>query len=228
MFHFIMPTLFLNIEKWKWNSEYLVYVSNRGHFKNEHKQNLPFKMVGKYLAIMTPNGRQLAHRLVCMTWKPIPNAENMTVDHLNHNTRDNSLENLEWVTKEENLERAKNDYILPAEAGIKGYSDLFYGTKKERKIKNKEIYYTLFHSRLMKATKRTVKCGETVYSSLIEAVLNENVMNTYLLKDLNISKNLRNKINGAISKSAKKAQKAIENNTLYCGKKWSYVDAKSC
>ena len=34
----------------------------------------------------------------------------MTVDHLNHNKRDNSLKNLEWVTKEENWKRAKEDY----------------------------------------------------------------------------------------------------------------------
>ena len=46
-----------------------------------------------------------------LTWRPIPNAEELTVDHLNHNKRDNSLENLEWVTKEENLRRAAEDLI---------------------------------------------------------------------------------------------------------------------
>ena len=46
-----------------------------------------------------------------LTWKPIPDAENLTVDHLNHNKRDNSLINLEWVTFVENQARAKRDRI---------------------------------------------------------------------------------------------------------------------
>ena len=46
-----------------------------------------------------------------LTWRPIPDAEELTVDHLNHNKRDNSLDNLEWVTKEENWERAVNDFV---------------------------------------------------------------------------------------------------------------------
>jgi hypothetical protein len=46
-----------------------------------------------------------------LTWRPTPNAEHLTVDHLNHNKRDNSLENLEWVSQEENIRRAKADFI---------------------------------------------------------------------------------------------------------------------
>ena len=59
------------------------------------------------------------HRLVLLTWRPIPNAEDLTVDHLNHNKRDNSVNNLEWVTEEENLTRAKNDYVI-VEKGKEG------------------------------------------------------------------------------------------------------------
>lgn len=46
-----------------------------------------------------------------LTFKPIPNAEDLTIDHLNHNKRENSVFNLEWVTQEENLLRAKKDFI---------------------------------------------------------------------------------------------------------------------
>ena len=49
--------------------------------------------------------------LVLLTFRPIPNAEDLTVDHLNHNKRDNSLSNLEWVSKVENQERAKTDLL---------------------------------------------------------------------------------------------------------------------
>lgn len=112
MFRFIMPSFNWNIEKWKWNNEYRVYVSNLGHFKNEFKQDIPVKInAGGYVLIKTSQGHKFAHRLVLLTWRPIPDAEALTVDHLNHNKRDNSLTNLEWITKEENGRRAKKDYI---------------------------------------------------------------------------------------------------------------------
>lgn len=112
MFNFILPQFFIRVERWKWNKEYRVYVSNLGNFKNEHKQLLPVKINQKgYCLIKTECGLKLAHRIVMLTWKPIPNAEELTVDHLNHNKRDNSIDNLEWVTAEENQNRAANDYI---------------------------------------------------------------------------------------------------------------------
>ena len=112
MFKFIAPKVKLRVEKWKWNKEYRVYVSNLGQFKNEHKQLLPIKINGKgYCLIKTEAGLKLAHRIVMLTWKPIPNAEDLTVDHLDHNKRNNSIDNLEWVTKEENLKRAADDHI---------------------------------------------------------------------------------------------------------------------
>jgi hypothetical protein len=47
-------------------------------------------------------------------------AENLTVDHLDHNKRNNSLDNLEWVSEEENLRRAKADLIV----GVEGDPDM--------------------------------------------------------------------------------------------------------
>lgn len=47
------------------------------------------------------------HRLVLLTWRPIPNdGEPMTADHLDSNRRNNRLDNLEWVSQDENLRRA--------------------------------------------------------------------------------------------------------------------------
>lgn len=109
----ILPRFLFKIERWKWNSDYRVYVSNLGHIKNEHKQDLPVYIDSNgYCRVHTACCRyKTVHRLVMLTWRPIPNAEELTVDHLNHNKRDNSLENLEWVTEEENLRRATEDLI---------------------------------------------------------------------------------------------------------------------
>lgn len=109
----ILPRFLFKIERWKWNSDYRVYVSNLSHIKNEHKQDLPVYIDNNgYCRVHTVCcSYKTVHRLVMLTWRPIPNAEELTVDHLNHNKRDNSLENLEWVTKEENLRRAAEDLI---------------------------------------------------------------------------------------------------------------------
>ena len=108
MFKIILPKLLLNIERWKWNEEYRIYVSNTGKFKNEYKKPMPILINQKgYITIKTLYGLKLAHRLVMLTWNPIPNAEDLTVDHLDHNKRNNAVSNLEWVTKAENLSRAE-------------------------------------------------------------------------------------------------------------------------
>ena len=109
---FIMPRFFVNCERWKWNEDLRLYVSTHGHFKDEHKRNKACKVKDNYFWINV-NGKWLpAHRVVLLTWRPLPNdGEPMTVDHLNSITRDNRLCNLEWVTREENLRRANNNVL---------------------------------------------------------------------------------------------------------------------
>lgn len=110
----MLPNLILKIEKWKFNKEYGVYVSTLGNFKDRHKRLIPVKINQSGYCMIKVEGTipfKPAHRLVMLTWKPIANAEDLTVDHLNHNKRDNSLDNLEWVSYEENQLRARNDRI---------------------------------------------------------------------------------------------------------------------
>lgn len=112
MFKFVAPRFIFKVERWKWNDEFRVYVSNMGHFMDEHKKIIPIKIAeGGYVGIYTNYGWVFAHRLVMKTWRPTANMESLTVDHLDHNKRNNSVENLEWVTRAENLARAEADYI---------------------------------------------------------------------------------------------------------------------
>lgn len=109
----IFPRFILKIERWKFNKDFGVYVSTLGQFKDRHKRNLAVLINQHgYCAVKTERGLIQAHRLVLFTWRPIPEAETLTVDHKNHNKRDNSLDNLEWVTREENIHRAARDYVV--------------------------------------------------------------------------------------------------------------------
>lgn len=114
MFNIMLPKINLRVEKWKYNREYEVYVSTLGNFKKKNKKRLPICIgTDGYCRVRTSCGLIFCHRLVMLTFKPIPNAENLTVDHLNHNKRENTIYNLEWVTKYENLRRARADLIIP-------------------------------------------------------------------------------------------------------------------
>ena len=111
-----MFNIHFSIEKWKWNADFGIYVSNKGRFRNENKKDVPVVIDNKsgYCRVYcggTVHTHLLAHRVVLLTWRPTANAENLTVDHLDHNKRNNALDNLEWVSFEENQRRAKADEI---------------------------------------------------------------------------------------------------------------------
>jgi hypothetical protein len=126
----MFPTIKLNIERWKYNPTFELYVSNMGHIRNKSKADIaPKIMENGYVVVYvygSINCYVLLHRVVMLTWKPTPEAEKLTVDHLDHNKRNNALSNLEWVTKEENQRRADADYI----SGIEFYGNLV-GCKQE-------------------------------------------------------------------------------------------------
>jgi hypothetical protein len=86
-----------------------------GHIRNKSKADIaPRIMQNGYVVVYvygSLNCYMLLHRVVMLTWKPTPEAEQLTVDHIDHNKRNNALSNLEWVTQEENLRRAHDDYV---------------------------------------------------------------------------------------------------------------------
>lgn len=177
MCRFILPTLKLNIERWKWNSEFRVYVSNMGNFKDEHKKPIAVKIGSGsgYIKIKTPYGVKSAHRLVMLTWKPIPNAEDVTVDHLDHNKRNNKLDNLEWVDETENKTRAKEDIHIEAAAPVKQKTQ----TTKKQVISG-----------------RRIRTGKNTFENLDEALAW--MKKSGFLNDSYIRENIESKIANAI------------------------------
>ena len=110
-----MFNIHFSVERWKWNPTFGIYVSTKGRFRNQDKKDIPIQIGDNGYCMVYCGGtvhRHLsAHRVVMLTWRPTDNAENLTVDHLDHNKRNNALDNLEWVTVDENQRRASADYI---------------------------------------------------------------------------------------------------------------------
>lgn len=118
--NFILPTITINIERWKWNKKYRIFVSNRGRVKNIDGKLLKVKTTSAgYLAVRVAAKKAMfVHRLVMETWRPISNPEEMTVDHLDHNKRNNDIRNLEWVAEKENHKRAADDLLVEKEIAL--------------------------------------------------------------------------------------------------------------
>lgn len=106
------PRFHISIERWKFNKEYEVWVSNHGNILDKEKNPIRVKTSNKrYMVCIIQKKLVAVHRLVLMTWRPRKDADALTVDHINSNPRDNRLVNLEWVSEEENKTRAKENHI---------------------------------------------------------------------------------------------------------------------
>lgn len=197
MFKFILPSFNFNIERWKWNEEYRVYVSTLGRFKDEHKKLLPIKINSSgYCLIKTDVGMRLVHRLVMLTWRPVPDAENLTVDHLDHNKRYNAVFNLEWVTEEENKRRAKEDYI---------------GAAKQVKTEVKEIPKVL-------TIEKKISNGTEIFNNVTDAAI-------FAIRKQNPKNTCPTKADK--KKTARRILAAIEFQKQYYGMHWNYVEVQN-
>lgn len=115
------PRFHITIERWKFNEQYKVWVSNQGNALDENKNPIKRMTSNQKYMIFRINGSLVqAHRLVLMTWQPRKDMDKLTVDHINSNPRDNRLCNLEWVTGEENRRRAQENHIyIPSISPLK-------------------------------------------------------------------------------------------------------------
>ena len=99
------------MEIWKtWVEDDRWEVSNKGRVRLADTgliRKLQLKEDGRYqIRLGGGSMTRRVHRMVMMTFCPIPECETMEVNHINMITSDNRLENLEWCTGVENIEMA--------------------------------------------------------------------------------------------------------------------------
>ena len=171
-----------------------MYVSNFGHFRDTHRQPIPqYVNDDGYMTIQTAYGFSLVHRVVMKTWRPVVDMDHLTVDHLDHNKRDNSIYNLEWVTGTVNRIRARNDKLS----------------------KDQEKQLAILPDEPTSAKKKFV--------AYKDGSLNQPVFSCLLLAEAvnwcRLNKSFQNATNEAISKGV---NNSVEHGTQYGGYVWRY------
>ncbi len=109
------------------------FVSSEGRFKNADGEikRLNGSPNGYRGVSLKPYGKLSAHRLVAQTF--IPNPENKPqVNHINGIKYDNRVENLEWVTAQENIQHAYRTGLISGE-------NVRQGIDRARKRRNREL-----------------------------------------------------------------------------------------
>lgn len=108
------------MEQWKEIPNYPQYwISSYGRVWSEKTKKFltqsPVSDKDKHLKVkLSKNGNSekfFVHRLVMLTFAPVENAKTLQVNHIDGNPLNNTLENLEWVTEEENHKHYKEKII---------------------------------------------------------------------------------------------------------------------
>jgi len=142
------------MEEWKLIDEYPDYmISNLGRvksFKNNKERILNYSPNSSgYIQVeLRKNNSRFTlkiHRLIALAF--IPNPENKPcIDHINRNPLDNSIENLRWVTHQENMCNlsVKKDNVLQQQyISPRTYKDTTYYrvqiTRNKIRVVNKTV-----------------------------------------------------------------------------------------
>jgi hypothetical protein len=119
----------------KYNLVYDYYVRDNGTIYSSKSKKVLSPQLDKNgyekVQMLSDDGkrhRYSVHRLILENFNPIENMENMQVNHIDGNKRNNSLNNLEWVTCKENIQHAIKNNLR---AKINGASKLTIEQVKE-------------------------------------------------------------------------------------------------
>lgn len=138
------------------------YITEDGKCYNSNTNKFLKGQVGKkngYLSysLTLPDGskkRCYAHRLVLLAYQPTDDKKKNQVNHIDGNKLNNSLENLEWVTSQENSQHAISH-------GLKTYNNIYCFNKEKQLI---AIY---------KSQEEAVRAGKISTSQLHQALIQE-------------------------------------------------------
>lgn len=110
--------------------------------------------------VIIKNGKRLTisvHRLVLLTFNPIANYKNYQVNHIDENTNNNCLENLEWCTPQYNTEYSQakkvNCYKYPSMEFVGTFASTHDAARKLHLLQG-EIINVINKRRNQKHTKR--------------------------------------------------------------------------
>ena len=113
-----------NNVKWKsiYGYEGLYEIGTNGHIKyltkDGKKHDMSINDNGRkgYLIVqLRKNGKRsskLVHRLVMENFKPLENMNDLQVNHIDGNNKNNDISNLEWVTAKENMKHANDNGLV--------------------------------------------------------------------------------------------------------------------
>ena len=169
----LVPEFHFNIEKWKYYMPMDVYVSSFGRFKDKDGNILPPTAKNNYIVFRG----EPVHRLVMMIFKPVPGCAGMTVDHLDHNTRNNRIDNLEWVSVEENQARARKDAEVNEKTMLERTQELLATYNEQSKATitgcvklNGEIVPTIVAKHILCGAKDLKTCHAKIESAFAKIV----------------------------------------------------------
>lgn len=93
-----------------------IYSDNSGLMKTRNRKGTEYQIIN--LSKLDGKKRTFrVHRLVMMAFKPVENMDELEVNHLDGDKKNNKLENLEWCTASENQKHAFKTGLQKARKG---------------------------------------------------------------------------------------------------------------